>query len=209
MFVLYANKNQLTVRQREPVTSGSVNAYEVRFEFSEDWDGLTRTAVFKGGGETRSILLGEDGRCVIPWEVLQAPMTPLEAGVRGARGGEIVLPTGWACLGMILRGAAVGEDAGPPTPDLWRQALDQKQDALRGLPGQVVGFDANGSAVPVDMPSAGEGGAVCEFGHGLKRTGNVVSVDAVDDFSGDNTLPMTAAGVWSVVGTIDALLSKI
>ena len=205
MFVLYANKNQLTVRQREPVTSGSVNAYEVRFEFSEDWDGLTRTAVFKGGGETRSVLLGEDGRCVIPWEVLQAPMTPLEAGVRGARGGEIVLPTGWACLGMILRGAAVGENAGPPTPDLWRQELDQKQDKLRGLPGQVVGFDSKGRAVPTDMPSTD----AFEFGHGLKQAGNVVSVDAVDDFSGDNTLPMTAAGVQTVVGNIDVLLSTI
>ena len=205
MFVLYADKGQLTVREREPVTSGSVNACEVRFEFSADWDDLTRTAVFKGGGETRSMLLDEDGRCVIPWEVLQEPMTPLEVGVYGARDGTVVLPTGWACLGMILRGAAVEMDAGPPTPDLWRQALDQKQDRLRGLPGQMVGFDSKGRAVPMDMPSMD----AYEFGHGLKQAGNVVSVDAVDDFSGDNTLPMTAAGVQTVVGNIDVLLSTI
>lgn len=30
MFVLYANKTKLTLRQREPVTSGSVNVYPVR-----------------------------------------------------------------------------------------------------------------------------------------------------------------------------------
>ena len=33
MFELYAEKNQLCVQQREAVTSGSVNVYEVRFSF--------------------------------------------------------------------------------------------------------------------------------------------------------------------------------
>lgn len=36
MFVLYANKTQLTVRKREPVTGGGVNAYHARFELSPD-----------------------------------------------------------------------------------------------------------------------------------------------------------------------------
>ena len=58
MFILYANKNMLSLRQREPVTSGSVNVYSVLFEFSDDWDGLARTAVFRAGQESRSILLG-------------------------------------------------------------------------------------------------------------------------------------------------------
>lgn len=57
MFILNANKNQLTVRQREPVTSGSVNVYTARFEFSPDWQGLTRKAVFKAGSESRTVLL--------------------------------------------------------------------------------------------------------------------------------------------------------
>ena len=43
MFLLYAEKNQLAVREKEPITSGSVNVYPVQFEFSEDWDGLDRT----------------------------------------------------------------------------------------------------------------------------------------------------------------------
>jgi len=33
MFILHANKTQLTVRQRKPATS------EARFEFSPGWDG--------------------------------------------------------------------------------------------------------------------------------------------------------------------------
>ena len=44
MFIFYANKNLLTVHQKEPITSGSANTYRVQFEFSPDWDGLSRTA---------------------------------------------------------------------------------------------------------------------------------------------------------------------
>ena len=47
MFILQANKNKLAVLEREPVTSGSVNVYRARFEFSDDWEGLTRKAVFR------------------------------------------------------------------------------------------------------------------------------------------------------------------
>lgn len=130
MFVMYADKNRLTVHQREPATSGSVNAYEVRFEFSPDWDGMERVAVFKAGKESRSVLLGESGKCIVPWEVLGKPNIQLQAGVYGTRGGETVLPTVWASLGMILEGVTTGEDAQPSTPDLWRQELAGKGDAL-------------------------------------------------------------------------------
>lgn len=56
---------------------------------------------------------------------------------------------------------------------------------------------------------AGEDGVVYKFGHGLKVTGNDVSVNSVNDFSGDNTLPMTAAGVQNTLGNIEALLKSI
>lgn len=39
MFQLYAEKVCLTVREREAVASGSVQAVEARFQFSEDWRG--------------------------------------------------------------------------------------------------------------------------------------------------------------------------
>jgi len=130
MFILHANKTQLTVRQREPVTSGSVNVCKARFEFSPDWDGLTRTAVFKAGEVSRSVLLDECGECSVPWEVLEKSNIQLRAGVCGTRGGKEVLPTIWADLGAILEGAAAGEDAQPPTPDLWEQKLAGKGDSL-------------------------------------------------------------------------------
>ena len=130
IFILYADKTRLALRQREPVTSGSVNVYQVQFEFSEDWEGLTKTAVFEAGGESRSVLLDGSGLCAIPWEVLAAPKRELRAGVYGARGGDMVLPTVWANLGVILEGAAPAGELYPPTPELWQQALAGKGDGL-------------------------------------------------------------------------------
>lgn len=160
MFELYAEKNQLTVRRREPVTSGSVNVYPVRLQFSEDWDGLGKTAVFRAGDKTVSMALGESGECTIPWEALTVPRLRLEAGVYGTRGGEVVLPTVWADLGWIETGAAPGKDARPPTPDLWRQELDKKGDKLDldGLRLRLMSGDRPLSEVELPPPGGGEGG---------------------------------------------------
>lgn len=148
LFILYAEKNQLTVRHSEPVTSGSGDAYRVRFEFSADWAGLKRMAVFKAGDTSVSILLDRSGACRLPWKVLTQPGVQLRAGVYGTRGGSVVLPTVWAGLGTIQEGVTGGE-AAPPT-DQWELELERKQNKLTGRPGQVVGFDGEGLAQAQD-----------------------------------------------------------
>ena len=37
IFILRAEKNKLAVSQRESLTSGAVNVFWARFEFSDDW----------------------------------------------------------------------------------------------------------------------------------------------------------------------------
>lgn len=130
MFILYVDKTKLTLRARELMTSGSVNVYPVRFEFSPDWDGLQKTAVFRAGNGSVSLLLTGSNEVSIPWEVLQKPGLMLQAGVYGTRGENEVLPTVWANLGVILEGAEPGEIARPPTPDLWQQELAGKADGF-------------------------------------------------------------------------------
>lgn len=103
MFVLTANKSQLKVDQFELLVSGSVNLYTVRFEFSDEWNGLDKIAVFrpddyldytKLDNETsRSVLLtkatDEDGKeyyeATIPWEVLKTSDLHLFVGVYGGK----------------------------------------------------------------------------------------------------------------------------
>lgn len=209
MFRLYADKNKLSLLEREPVTSGSVNVYEARFEFSEDWEGLERVAVFRAAGAAREVLLDTGGVCVVPWEVLAAPRVRLLAGVYGTRGGEIVLPTVWADLGSILEGVPTnGEGARPPTPDLWEQELARKGDRLDYTEAGELGL-YSGEKLLNSVPVSGGGGMPFGVGHGLKVVDGNLTVNAVNDFKGDNTLPMTAAGVQTTVGNIEALLETI
>ena len=136
MFRLFAEKNKLALLEREPVTSGSVNVYGAQFEFSEDWTGLDRTAVFEAAGVSREVRLYPGGACVVPWEVLRVPGVRLRAGVYGKQGGEVVLPTVWADLGVILEGVPAGESP-PPSPDVWEQALAGMQAEEVPQPRQI------------------------------------------------------------------------
>ena len=156
MFILYADKNRLRVREREALTSGSVNVYTARFEFSPDWEGLKRKAVFKAGKESRTVLLDETGECTVPWEVLGCHGLPLMAGVFGTQDGT-VLPTAGAGLGFILEGGPTGGEGGrPPTPEAWEEELAKKGDTLGYTPEGGLGLYA-GDRLLSAVPGCGEG----------------------------------------------------
>lgn len=163
MFVLYADKNQLDVREKEPITSGSVNVYPVQFEFSEDWNGLARTAVFQAGCREKTVALS-GGACSVPAGVLSEPGYYLMVGVCGRHGESTVLPTIWANLGLILEGAVTGDAPSPPEPapppEGWQEALDSKGDRLAYTETGELGLysgDRELSSVPLEGGS-GEGG---------------------------------------------------
>lgn len=163
MFVLYADKTQLTVLKKEPVTSGSANICQVRFDFSPEWDGLTRTACFQSGGQAVSVLLDETGQCVIPREVI-APGDygrHLFVGVYGSDISGAVLPTVWADCGLIRQGVQMGAMSRPPAPGPLDVVMRGKGDTLGYTPDGALGLYAGDrllSAVPIhtDEPGASD-----------------------------------------------------
>lgn len=208
MFRLYAKKNQLTVAEKETLTSGSVNIYECQFTFSTDWNGLTHKAVFIGSGETIQVLLDETGTCTIPWEVLTTPGWTLYAGVYGSAV-ETKLPTIKVSLGQILEGVTGGDDAQPPTPDLWEQELSQKGDNLKYTEDGALGLYSGEKLLSYVYVQGGGEGPAYKFGHGLKQDGVTVSVNMASKENPDKTLPISAAAVESTVGSIEVLLKTI
>ena len=134
-FVLFAKKNQLYRKDWEPLTSGSVGVYTVRFEFSGEWDGFDKTVSFRYGHQTVSTLLDQNGCCTIPWEIIDhcESGAKLYAGVCGTKDGRTVLPTVWGSLGEVLEGTSCGQYARPPTPGIWEQKLSQMQNRITEL----------------------------------------------------------------------------
>lgn len=200
MFKLQAKKTELCLLEREPVTSGSVNVYEAAFEFSEDWEGLVKTAVFRAGsGEPVSVLLGPEGTCAVPWEVLQKPGVRLETGVYGTRGGTVVLPTVWADLGYIQTGAAPGDEARPPTPDLWQQELAKKGDGLGYTDAGELGL-FSGEKLLGSVPVSGGGGGGTSDHRALSHRGDenqhpIEAISGLDEIPNKRVLEIWNGGI--------------
>lgn len=199
MFIVKVDKVISGITQNEPITSGSQNVYVTMFEFSDEWNYLERTAVFRStvvdnDGTTKEViidvLLDDENRCMIPWEVMTIAGAEVFVGVYGVRDGNVILPTVWASMGNLLRGVVTGRDPLPPTPDIYVQLLTRIQK-LEDL-----------------LANAGD---KYIFGHGLSvnPANNEVSVNAVSNYNGDNTLPAQASLVLTEVGGINALLKTI
>ena len=106
--------------QSEPLTSGMVGQ-TVEFEYSTDFDGLTLTAVFTNGKTTVDVL-NPDKQCVIPHEVLDTVGTVVRVGIYAVKGDELVIPTVYATIGIVLKGAdPSGDVSADPTLPVWAQ----------------------------------------------------------------------------------------
>lgn len=125
MFLLNATKSCLTLKAGEMLVAGSVNVHEVKFEFSDDWSDLVKTVTFRTVSDSRSVILNDEGECVIPWEVLKVSSPYLYVGLIGTRDAEVVLPTIWADLGEVRNGTEPGADVTDPTPTVYEQVLSE------------------------------------------------------------------------------------
>ena len=103
----------------ERITTGMVGK-QVSFDFSAEWDGLVKTAVFEGSGVTKDVTLSGD-TAVIPHECLTAPGGMLRVGVFGTDG-TTQTPTVYTDIGQIEQGAdPSGDTSADPTLPIWAQ----------------------------------------------------------------------------------------
>ena len=110
------------------ITAGTVGL-PIEFTFDEQWDGLDKTAVFKGSGTTKIVeRLGSE--TIVPWEVLEKPNTYLHVGVYGTNNdGTLVIPTTWANVHGICKGVSPdGDVSTDPTLPVWQTLLNDVGD---------------------------------------------------------------------------------
>ena len=120
MIKITANGVCARAQRLEPLTSGMVGA-KVAFALSPDFDGLTVTAVFTNGAVTKDVL-NPGGECFIPPEVLETAGKTVKVGIYAARGSELVIPTVYAPIGVVLPGAdPSGDTSTSATLPMWAQ----------------------------------------------------------------------------------------
>ena len=111
------------VEELRTVTDHMVGA-EVALEFSGEWAGLTKTAVFQANGEKRDVLVTESA-VRIPVELLNTVGAQIRLGMYGIdASGVAVIPTIWANLGLVREGTELsGDIAAEAALPIWEQAL--------------------------------------------------------------------------------------
>ena len=122
------NNNSAEVVGGEFYTSGMVGA-KIAFQFSEEWNGLTKTVVFQTDHLQKDVL-NVTNVCTIPHECLEKAGERLVVGVYGTNGNDIVIPTIYVSLGRIKQGAdPSGDVSADPTLPVWAQV----QEAIGNL----------------------------------------------------------------------------
>lgn len=125
MINIFIQKNEAKVVNTEPLISGTANAVCVKFNFSEHWDGLLKTAVFTNGKQTISILDTEwqiGNICPVPHEVLEDAGCVVRIGLRGTRQKSLALAIPMFSIGNVHAGTdASGDKSADPTLPVWEQ----------------------------------------------------------------------------------------
>ena len=195
----------------ELLTAGMAKAVTVEFVFSDDWSGLTKTAVFSAGRTTVDVLESawDGNKVVVPHEILADAGPIARVGVYGANADGLILPTVWVTLGKVMPAAEPSGDPGAdPTLPIWAQLQSQIGD-LDDL--QTYNKGNLVDAINEARSSGGSGGGGYTIGEGLKLDAatNTLSVDTAAAVEKDNTKPVTSAAVYTEVGNINALLATI
>ena len=198
---------------RPLLTAGMSNAEIVHFVFSEEWDGLAKTAVFTDGVITVDVLQAQwnGDEVAVPPDVTTTAGRRVRVGVYGTDGNGVALPTIWTELGAVHAGAdPSGDSSTKPVLPVWAQLQEQIGD-LNDL--KTYSKDNIVAAINEARQSGGGGGGGggYQIGSGLKLDAetNTLSVDTADAVEKDNTKPVTSAAVYTEVGNINALLATI
>ena len=111
-------------RDNNYIVADSRNYLTAKFNFiTEDWDGISKTALFRRGAKTYEMLLNANGECQVPTEVLEHGTVFVSVF-----GGNLITVDSTS-VEIHASGYEQGQTPAEPTPDIYAQIMD-KMDKL-------------------------------------------------------------------------------
>ena len=201
------NKTSLQISSRETLATGNVNSLSVSFRFLGGWDDLTKTAIFKNGGTSVSVLLNND-ICAIPWEVLQES-GELYVSVRGTTsGGELVFCTETALIGNVKSSLAAAIAAGhrEATPDV----IDILVSDVAALKNGTGAGGSNGKSAYELAVQNGFHGTLTEWLNSLKGANGRDGLNGQDGRNGvDGDTPVKGIDYFTAADKAELIVAVI
>lgn len=146
----------------DEVVSDSVEYLKVKFEYSDDWQGYTKTAVFTNEAldksvavvleEGSSLYIGEN-TCLVPYEVIKAP--EFRVSVFGIKG-ESLITASAGYVEVVASGYCEGDEPASPSQSEYQQIINIMSDTR--VVAQSVREDADNGAFRGEKGEKGDTG---------------------------------------------------
>jgi len=175
LYEMQVNKTAVFGTAPVRIPRGIIGAV-VKLSFSAEWEGLTKTAVFRAGEVTKDVADIQDA-VVIPAECTREEGELLQLGIYGVDAqGTVAIPTLWASIGRITEAAdPSGDETTDPSLPVWAQVLEmvkqlEEQGVTQNEVEQAV-KDFFGGALPAGRTTE-EGGEIFNFYENPVYTGD-------------------------------------
>ena len=102
------------------VVADSIKYLTCKFTFSEEWNGITKTAIFiSASGDVYNVILDKNETCNVPYEVIKYPHF-----IISIFGGDRITANKFV-IDVAKSGYCKGETPKEPTPDVYAQILSK------------------------------------------------------------------------------------
>ncbi len=128
----------------EVIASGAVQTHVANFEFCETWSGLYAYCRFEGAGGVKDVRI-EDNKCVVPWEVIEAPSFTM--AVYGVKSTDVMLTTTKLPVKVYQSVNFISDEPLPSTPELidkYEQMFEHAKEIGDELEAKAARGDFNG-----------------------------------------------------------------
>lgn len=128
------NGQNLTKKEKFETVSMTVGYLEAKFEFAtDDWASTTKTAIFKSGDITKSVVLENDS-CMIPDDILKNTGL-IYVSVYGEKDDAYRITTS---IEMFRQNGTLHEDQSAPGGEDSDESLDEIASQLDEINGEVI-----------------------------------------------------------------------
>lgn len=150
----------ITRTDRNIVVAKSQNYLKAKFDFSPDWAGKTKTAVFNNNGHVYNVILDND-ECFVAEEVIRQPGFTVSVF-----GGDLITAD-VVMIRVEASGYEIGGSPEPPTPEVYEQVLGMFDKFRGGEEGQVLAksSDEDLEFEWVEQTGGGGGGTTPRWGN--------------------------------------------
>ena len=117
------------------VVANSKNYLKCKFSFSEEWNGINKTAIFSSSKDVSYCVLLDEDMCTVPWEVIEYPYFAVSV-----YGGDLITANK-VLVDVTKSGYTEGETPKEPSPTVYEQLLNSMKSPYIGENGNWYEWD--------------------------------------------------------------------